>query len=31
MCGFGADKLNKFCEYLNIPGMNSNTFHSHLA
>jgi hypothetical protein len=29
MCGFGADKLNKFCEYLNIPGMNSKTFHSH--
>jgi hypothetical protein len=28
MCGFGADKLNTFCEYLNIPGMNSNTFYS---
>ena len=29
VCGFGAVKLNKFCEYLNIPRLSSETFQTH--
>ena len=27
--GFAAGKLNKFCEYLNLPGLSSETFKTH--
>ena len=29
LCGFAARKLNKFCEYLNLPGLSSETFKAH--
>ena len=29
LCGFAARKLNKFCEYLNLPGLSSETFKTH--
>lgn len=29
LCGFGARKLNKFCEYLNLPGLSCETFRTH--
>ena len=29
LCGFAAGKLNKFCEYLNLPGLSSETFKTH--